>query len=93
MSDAATLLHKCLQLRRNMSGDDCQQCYFFQICVIGWVGTNCDCMYVKVVFLIFGASASSWLHRKLLFLDVAIIICVCSLLANSKLQYVVCSSC
>jgi hypothetical protein len=54
MSAAATLLHKCLQLRLNMSGDACHRCYFFQICVIGWVGSNCDCVYVKVVFLILG---------------------------------------
>jgi hypothetical protein len=74
MSVAATLLHMCLHLRRNMSGDACHQCYFFQICVIGWVGSNCDCLYVKMVFLIFGASGSSWLHRKIEFLDVAIII-------------------
>jgi hypothetical protein len=78
MSAAAALLHKYLQLRQNISRDACHQQYIFQICVIGLVGTNCDGLYVKLVFLIFGASVSSWLHRILLFLDVAIIICVCS---------------
>jgi len=37
MSGAVTLLHHCLQLRRNMSGDACRHCYFFQICMIGLV--------------------------------------------------------
>lgn len=50
----------------------CHQPHFFQICVIGSVGTNCDGLYVKLIFLIFGASGSSCLHRKLLFLDVIV---------------------
>jgi len=75
---AAALLNMCLQLRQNISRDACHQLNFFQIRVIGWVGRNCDSLSVKVVFSFFGASGSSWLHRKLLFLDMAIIICVCS---------------
>ncbi len=78
MSTAATLLHKCLQLRRNMSRDACHQCYFFEICVIGWVGSNCDYLYVKVVFLIFGGQANPVAYTEKLFLDVALILCVSS---------------
>jgi hypothetical protein len=54
MSAAATLLHNCSQLSNNISRDACHQRYLFQICVIDWVGTNCDGLYVKLVFLFLG---------------------------------------
>jgi hypothetical protein len=50
---------------------------FFQICEVGWLATNCQCLYVHVA-IFFGVGGSNWLQRKYLFLDVAIIICVCS---------------
>ncbi len=59
-----------------MSGHGFHEAYLFEICVRGWEGTNCDGLYVKLVFKFFRASGSSCLHRKFFFLDVAFIVCV-----------------
>jgi hypothetical protein len=56
---------------------DSSQCFFSQICEVGLLATNCQCLYARVA-IFFGVGGSSWLQRKYFSSDVAMIICVCS---------------
>jgi len=38
--------------------------FFFQICEVGWLTTNYECLYARVAFFWGGASGSNWVHRK-----------------------------